>query len=93
MIDVANIENQIHCVTNFHDLVSITFYGEMNAICWKRELIGDFSEIVQKIEANENIKVIEEDELTELELSEQGKLARDIIINDFKILKKKEKIL
>lgn len=87
MIDVPTIENQIHCVTNFHDLVSIPFYGEMNAICWKRELIGDFSEIVQKINAKENIKVIEEDELIELELSEQGQLARDIIINDFKLLK------
>jgi hypothetical protein len=43
MIDLSNAENQIHCVTNFKELVSTPFYKEINAICWKRKLIGDFS--------------------------------------------------
>lgn len=79
--------NQIHCVTNFQDLVSRPFYGEINAICWNRELTGDFSEIVRKIELTDTIKVLEQEELFELQLSEQGQLAREILLNDLKLLK------
>lgn len=86
MIDLSHAENQIHCVTNFQDLVSTPFSGEINAICWTRELIGDFSEIVKKVELNGNITAIEEEELRELQLTEQGQLAREILLNDLKTL-------
>jgi hypothetical protein len=79
--------NQIHCVTNFQDLVSTPFHGEMNAICWSRKLSGDFSEIVNKVKLNENIKVLEEEDLCELQLTEQGQLAREILLHDLKALK------
>jgi hypothetical protein len=87
MIDLSHAENQIHCVANFQDLVSTPFNKEINAICWTRKLAGDFSEIVRKVELSENIKTIEEEELLELQLSEQGQLAREILLNDLKILK------
>ncbi len=87
MINLSHTANQIHCVTNFQDLVSTPFHGEMNAICWTRKLIGDFSEIANKIELNENIATFNQDELLELQLSEQGQLAREIILNDLKLLK------
>ncbi|MGV3610546.1 MAG: hypothetical protein ACO1N0_06335 [Fluviicola sp.] len=82
----SDFEQQIPVVTNFEDLVSTPFYGEFNALCWKRELIGDFSEIANKIELSGNMKVIEPDELLALELSEEGELAREILINDLKLL-------
>lgn len=87
MIDLSHAENQIQCVTNFQDFVSTPFHGETNAICWPRNLEGDFSEIVKKIELNENIATIEEEELCALQLSEQGQLAREILLNDLKALK------
>ncbi len=87
MIDGSHTEKQIHSVTNFHDLVFTPFRGQMNAICWNRKLIGDFSEIVEKIELNGNITVIEPEELLEFQLSEQGQLAREILLNDLKLLK------
>lgn len=87
MKDLSRTENQIHYVTNFRDLVSTPFHGEINAICWTRELIGDFSEIANKIVLNENIAVLDEDELLELQLSEEGQLAREILLNDLKLLK------
>lgn len=87
MINLSHTENQIHAVTNFQDLLSTPFQGEMNAMCWARKLTGDFSEIVKKVALNENIKTIEQDELLELQLSEQAQLAREIILNDLKILK------
>lgn len=77
----------INSVTNFHDLVSTPFAGEINAICWARELQGDFSEIVEKLILSENIKEIKEEELHELQLSDQGNLAREILLNDMNLLK------
>lgn len=87
MIDLSHAGKQIHCVTNFQDLVSTPFSGEMNAICWSRQLTGDFSEIVKKVALSENITTIEPEELRELQLSEQGQLAREILLNDLELLK------
>ncbi|CAN5393594.1 DUF1826 domain-containing protein [soil metagenome] len=87
MINLSGAENQIHCVTNFKDLVATPFHGDMNAIYWTRKLTGDFSEIVKKVELDENIVILEPAELRELELSEQGQLARDILLNDLELLK------
>ena len=87
MINLSHAGNQILCVTNFQDLVSTPFHGEVNAICWTRELPGDFSEIVKKIKLNENIVTVEREELLELQLSESGQLAREIILEDLKLLK------
>jgi hypothetical protein len=86
MIDLSRAETHIQRVTSFQDLVSTPFHGEINAICWTRTLIGDFAEIVEKIELNENIRVLDEDALLELSLSEKGQLAREILLNDFKLL-------
>ncbi len=87
MIDLSHPENRMHYVTNFQDLVSTPFSGEINAICWIRELKGDFFEIVQKAELNGNITEIGAAELSALPLSEQGQLARENILNDLKALK------
>jgi hypothetical protein len=87
MINLSPAEHQIHCVTNFKDLVSTPFYGAVNAICWTRKLTGDFSEIVNKVELKENIAVLDQEELRELQLSEQGQLACEILLNDLKLLK------
>ena len=87
MKDFYRNENQIYCVTNFQDLVSTSFHDEVNAICWKRKLVGDFSEIVSKLELIENITEIEQKDLLELQLSEQGHLAREILLNDLELLK------
>ena len=87
MINLSPAEHQIHFVKNFQDLVSTAFHGEMNAICWTRKLSGDFAEIVKKVTLNENIAVLDQEELRGLQLSEQGQLAREIRLNDLKLLK------
>jgi hypothetical protein len=87
MTDQFRDGNQVHCVTDFQDLVSTPFHGEINAICWKRELTGDFQEIVQKVKLEENISGIEQEELRELVLSKQGQLAREILLNDLELLR------
>ena len=80
MIELSTIEHQIQYVKSFQDLVSTPFHGAINAVCWSRNLTGDFSEIVKKIEQIGNITVIDE-------LSVQGQLAREILLNDLKLLK------
>ncbi len=87
MINLLDVDNQIHCVTNFQDLVSTPFHGAMNAICWTRTLSGDFFEIVNKVAPIENMAALDEAELYELQLSEQGQLAREILLHDLKLLK------
>ena len=87
MLDLPIADNQIHCVTNFQDLTKTPFQGNINALCWKRNLVGDFSEIVNKISFSDNIIAINETDLNELILSEQGQLARQILIDDLTLLK------
>lgn len=80
-------QNQIQYVANFADLVSKPFLGAQNAACFTRKLTGNFAEIIQQIEGTENIVVLDPEELLELQLSEQGQLAREILLNDFELLK------
>lgn len=87
MIVLPHADNQIQSVTTFNELVATPFVGNINAMCWVRKLLGDFSEIVEKIKPTENITSIEPDELLVLELSEQGNLARQTILTDWKLLK------
>ena len=87
MTNISHVKNQIHNVTNFQDLISTPFHKEVNALCWTRKLIGDFSEIIEKVVLNENMTELHSEELRELQLSEQGQLARKIILNDLKVLK------
>lgn len=79
--------NQIKNVSSFPELVDTKFSGKNNALCWQRLLDGDFEEIVDLLELKENITVVSEADLLNLNLSKQGLLAREIILNDIKLLK------
>lgn len=79
--------HHIHAVSNFRELVSTPFQGDINAMCWSRHLAGDFSEIVEKVELTENMTELDRDLLMDLHLSEQGQLARHILLNDLDLLK------
>lgn len=87
MSHLPDTANQIHNVSNFEDLVATPFHGAMNAVCWSRTLIGNFEEIVNKVALHENITVLDEDDLLSLSLSDEGKLAREILLHDFELLK------
>ncbi len=77
--------NLVH-VNNFQDLISTPFQGTTNAISWSRELEGDFEEIVNAIAFEGTMLEIDEEDLLALELSEAGKVARETILSDFKLL-------
>jgi hypothetical protein len=77
---------QISVVSSFSELVDMPFQGNTNAICWHRDIVGDFKEIVSKLALKENITEISKHDLLLLELSEQGDRAREIILNDIEQL-------
>ncbi|MCU4313933.1 DUF1826 domain-containing protein [Acinetobacter bereziniae] len=77
---------QIRLFSSFDELIKTAFQGDTNAMCWHRNLTGDFKEIVSKLELKENITEVSEEDLFALKLTEQGELAREIILNDIKQL-------
>jgi len=78
--------NQIRQVSSFPELINTKFQGETNALCWHRDLVGDFKEIVNKLHLKENITEVSIEDLLALQLSEQGNLAREIILEDIQQL-------
>jgi len=77
---------QIRVVNSFLELVNTKFQGLNNAMCWQRDLSGDFKEIATKLSLEENITEISIEDLMALNLSENGNLARKTILNDMALL-------
>jgi hypothetical protein len=78
--------NQVGMVSTFDELINKRFEGAMNAICWHRNLVGDFKEIVSKLQLKENVTDISVEDLLVLPLSQEGSIARELILNDLKLL-------
>ncbi len=86
MSNTFSSSNQIGMVSTFSDLVNTDFKGEINSLCWYRNLEGDFNEIVTKLPIKENITEVYPEDLIALQLSEKGNVAREIILNDLQLL-------
>ncbi|KUJ62455.1 hypothetical protein AR687_08365 [Flavobacteriaceae bacterium CRH] len=86
MSNTFSDSSQIGLVSTFSELVHTDFKGEMNALCWYRNLDGDFNEIVAQLSLKENITEISTEDLIGLQLSEKGNIAREIILNDLQLL-------
>lgn len=78
--------SQIGIVYTFSELVNTDFVGETNALCWYRNLEGDFKEIVDQLQLKENITEVDPAALLALQLSQKGNTAREIIFNDMRLL-------
>lgn len=86
MSNTFSDSSQIGTVSTFSELVNMDFVGERNALCWYRNLRGDFKEIVDKLQLKENITEVDPKDLLALQLSEKGNKAREIICNDLRLL-------
>ena len=78
---------RIQVVGSFEELVSTPFRDGVNAMCWPRELPGDFEEVVRSLGAIEGISTLTDEHLRTLSLSAAGKIARDILLQDFEGLR------
>ncbi len=73
-------------VASFEELVSTPFANGVNAHCWVRSLAGDFNEIVDRLNIYVEITTLESEALQDLELCDPGKIARDALIEDQRLL-------
>jgi hypothetical protein len=86
MIPSFSDNKQIGIVATFSELINTDFIGERNALCWYRNLEGDFKEVVSQLQLKENITEVSPKDLLALQLSEQGNRAREIILEDLQAL-------
>ncbi len=86
MSNIFSENRQIGVVADFYELAHTDFKGETNALCWYRNLDGDFNEIVACLSLKENITEVSPEDLIALQLSEKGSRAREIILNDLQLL-------
>lgn len=77
----------IRRVGSFAELITTPFAGEVNALCWPRELPGDFREIIDRLQADGGMTTIGEDDLSALDLSPAGAIARDVLVADQALLR------
>lgn len=77
---------RIQRVSSFHELATTPFANGVNALCWERTLPGDFAEVVTHLSAREGITTIHEEILRALPLSEAGKVAVEVLLEDLRLL-------
>lgn len=77
----------IRTVSSFAELLATPLAGGVNALCWPRVLAGDFSEVVAKLEPGEGIANLDETRLRALELSDAGKMAVAVMLEDLRLLR------
>jgi len=78
---------RIKVVHSFHELVTTPFANGINALCWQRELSGDFGEVVARLGVNEEMATLDESYLRTLPLSAAGKAAVEILLADQELLR------
>jgi len=81
------INPRIRLVDSFGELVTSAFADGVNALCWSRELPGDFNEVVDRLGAGEGIVPLDEGVLHSLSLSPAGQSARDQLLADLRLLR------
>jgi hypothetical protein len=78
---------RIKVVRTFDELVTTPFGDGINALCWERTLPGDFGEIVEQLGPGEGIIPLDEVRLQALSLSAAGRMARDLLLEDQRLLR------
>lgn len=77
-------------VGSFHELVTTPFGEGVNALCWERELRGDFAEVVEQLGEGEGITMLDEARLQSLTVSVAGRVAIDQMLEDLRLLREHE---
>jgi len=78
--------NRRALVQSFADLVGRPLSDGINALCWERVLEGDFGEIARLLAPLEGVVNVDADMLRALSLSDAGRIAANIMIEDMQRL-------
>ena len=81
---------RIRTVGSFAELVAARFGDGVNALCWPRELAGDFGEVVELLGKGEGIVALDEARLLSLPVSAAGRAAIGILLEDQRLLRKRD---
>lgn len=79
--------SNIKLVSSFQELVTTPFGNGVNALCWPRNLEGDFAEVVAALAVGEGITTLEEEDLQSLQVSEAGRAAIEVLLRDQRMLR------
>ncbi len=77
-------------VNSFQELITSRFADDINAFCWERTLSGDFGEVVKQLGAIEGIITLDEALLHGLPVSDEGRLAVNHLLDDYRLLKEND---
>jgi hypothetical protein len=81
------IPGGVRFVPDFAALISTPFSADINALCWRRRLPGDFAEIVAGLgDRSDPVFTLDADLLRGLDLSRAGRVAADTMLADFTLL-------
>ncbi|MEO6569275.1 MAG: hypothetical protein ABIO94_10980 [Opitutaceae bacterium] len=81
---------RIKVVKNFHELLTTSFTGEINALCWQRSLPGDFGEVIAQLGSSEEVVPLADSQLLRLRVSEAGRNAINAVMEDLKRLREQQ---
>jgi len=87
MMTLPQDYHRIRMVADFGELVGTPFADGINALCWCRELAGDFGEVVRLLGVGAGITTLEDSQLLSLPLSPAGKAAVEILLADQRMLR------
>jgi len=74
-------------VTSFEALIATPFRDGVNAVCWPRDLRGDFNQVVRQLATADDITSIDEARLTSLEVDPAGREAVASLLDDLRRLR------
>ncbi len=79
----------IRIAGSFDELVTLPFGPEVNAICWQRDLPGDFDELAAVFSREEGVTSLDEEMLRDLkeDLSPDGRAAAEVLLEDQRLLR------
>lgn len=84
-------DSRVRLVGSFEELVNGRFENGVNALCWPRNLEGDFSEVASLLEAGEGITTLDEEQLRALPASDAGRRAVDVLLEDLRLLREQDR--
>jgi hypothetical protein len=79
--------HRVRNVGSFDELITTRFQGDINALCWPRQLPGDFKNITDQLLTDDGITTIGDDDLQALTLSPAGAVAREVLLADQALLR------
>lgn len=87
ILELSAVYPRVKVVRSFEELISTPLEGQLNALCWPRELPGNFREVATLVEGQPGIVAIEESDLFALSLSSEGCVARNVMLRDLELLR------